>query len=213
MFGEFAKFSMVCAVVCFILVVAFSFSLSRMKEADSWVSFKALFKLVLFLVTIVLFFLGIFLFRGYFSLQKMHYSIYRQKDFNQEVWFEEEKEYHPAPGVYGSLNCARGRMYDDLHKNHLKFLMSKKEIENLLGHSTVKRKYGWLYKYSDCFQYELGFCHQGPPSLLTFCRVPFFTSYRYYLVRQGDGGKAVYEDNEERQKIIDKLYNKGEKDE
>ncbi|PCJ23259.1 MAG: hypothetical protein COA94_08425, partial [Rickettsiales bacterium] len=206
MFGGLAKLSMIGALTCFVLSAAFTFLLFRMKEADAWVSFKSLFKLVLSLVTAVLFYVGIFLFQSYWSLQEMHYSIYRQKDFNQEVWFEEERKYHPAPGRYAWIDCTRGRMYDDLHKNHLKFLMSKKEIEDLLSHSSIKRKYGWLYKYSDCFQYMLGSCHKGPPSLLVFCSIPFTNSYRHYLTPEKDRYTEIYEDNEERQKIINKLY-------
>jgi hypothetical protein len=80
-------------------------------------------------------------------VNQVGYEIYKKQKFDKEKWIAAEKIYNPEPGVYlKDLNCVRGKMYDDLKRNYLKKDKDIKDIEQLLGKTTVRR----IYKRRNC---------------------------------------------------------------
>lgn len=120
--------------------------------------------------------------------------------FDRAFWLAEQHRVHPAPGVYEGTYFDRGLMYNDLNKNHLKFLMKKEDIESLLGHSTEKRKYRGWYRFSDCFQYDIDYCGSGfggSRHLVVFCNNLGTNLYGHGIIENSDFSHDVYEDQEE----------------
>lgn len=117
------------------------------------------------------------------------------EEFDQELWLEEQEAYSEC---HSSAIQKRGKMVGDLIENYLKFLMTKEEIEKLLGHSTEYRKYGGWYRWSECFEYNIGLVHMvfggGPDDILLFCNIPKTNWYLYYLTDKNDYGTGIDEE-------------------
>jgi hypothetical protein len=87
-------------------------------------------------------------------------------------------------------------MYDDLKRNYLKKDKDIKDIEQLLGKTTVRRIYKRKEEKLICLQYHLGACDivAGPGKMLIFCPKPN-GKMDYKLTSYNDGGYSEYNVN------------------
>jgi hypothetical protein len=91
--------------------------------------------------------LSIFLVGSYYYIFAV--KPFSETPFNRGIWFSAVGKTDSEQFKY-DRECARGAMYADLKKNHLKPEMSKDDVKTLLGKPESENPY--------CLSYNLGMC-------------------------------------------------------